>query len=59
LFAVGDRFLPLTRQALLGMRQIANGVSEWRSTTADGVQTFKPFFAVGEATTRLYQPVSV
>jgi uncharacterized protein len=58
LFAVGERFLPFTRQALLGMRQVANGASEWRSATADGVQTFRPFFAVGEATTRLYQPVS-
>ena len=58
LFAVGERFLPFTRQALLGLRQVANGASEWRIATADGIQAFRPFFAVGDATTRLYQPVS-
>ncbi|MGH8217438.1 MAG: beta-L-arabinofuranosidase domain-containing protein [Steroidobacteraceae bacterium] len=58
LFAVGERFLPFTRQALLGLRQVAAGGSEWRCATADGVQTFRPFFAVGSSTTRLYQPLS-
>jgi uncharacterized protein len=55
LFAVGERFLPLRRHDLLSMAQAATGSSEWRVTTADGIQSFRPYFAVGTGTTRLYQ----
>jgi hypothetical protein len=55
LFAVGERFLPLRRHDLLSMAQAATGSSEWRVTTADGTQSFRPYFAVGTGTTRLYQ----
>jgi DUF1680 family protein len=55
LFATGSRFLPLKRQDLKSVRQTAPGSAEWRVSTSDGVQTFKPFFAVGSETTRLYQ----
>jgi hypothetical protein len=58
LFAVGDRFLPFNRNQLMTARQTAAGSAEWRINTADGVQTFKPYFAVDSQTTRLYQPVS-
>lgn len=57
LFAVGDRFVPPTRGELLSIRQMAPGSTEWRMTTADGVQRFKPYFAVGSEATRLYQTV--
>ena len=55
LFAVGERFLPLRRHDLLSVRQTAAGSSEWRLVTADGTQSFRPYFAVGTGTTRLYQ----
>ncbi|HWA91451.1 MAG TPA: beta-L-arabinofuranosidase domain-containing protein [Rhizomicrobium sp.] len=55
LFATGDRFLPLKRPDLMSVRQVARGSAEWRADTRDGVQTFKPYFAVGSETTRLYQ----
>jgi uncharacterized protein len=58
LFAVGDRFLSVKRHDLMSVRQTAAGSSEWRMSTGDGVQTFKPYFAIGSGTTRLYQPVS-
>jgi uncharacterized protein len=58
LFAVGDRFLSVKRQDLMSVRQAGAGSSEWRMSTADGVQTFKPYFAIGSGTTRLYQPIS-
>lgn len=58
LFATGERFLPFTRSALLSVRQVATRSSEWRVTTADGVQGFKPYYALGLETTRLYQPLS-
>ena len=57
LFAVGDRFLQPTRGELESVRQTAARSSEWRMTTADGVQMFKPYFAIDSGTTRLYQPV--
>ena len=56
LFAVGDRFLPLKRDALLAVRQTAVRSSEWRVRTADGEQSFRPYFAITSGTTRLYQP---
>jgi DUF1680 family protein len=59
LFATGERFLPFTRSALLSVRQSAARASQWSVTTADGTQVFKPYYAVGLETTRLYQPVSV
>jgi len=59
LFAVGDRFLPFKRRDLLSIRQTAAKSAEWVVTTADGTQRFKPYFAIGGETTRLYQPVSV
>ena len=58
LFAVGDRFLPFKRSQLASVRQTGRGSSEWRTTTGDGVQSFRPYFAIGRETTRLYQPVS-
>jgi DUF1680 family protein len=58
LFAVGDRFLPFTRKDLMSVRQTAEGASDWRVATADGTQTFKPYYTIGGETTRLYQPVS-
>jgi DUF1680 family protein len=58
LFSVGDRFLPFKRQELLSLRQLAPGLGEWRVTTADGVQSFRPYYRIGSETTRLYQPVS-
>ena len=58
LFAVGDRFLPFKKDDLSAARQVAPQSNEWRVATADGVQTFKPYFAIGRETTRLYQPVS-
>jgi len=58
LFAVGDRFLPLTRGELLSARQSAPGSPEWSLRTADGTQLFKPYFSIGKESTRLYQPVS-
>jgi hypothetical protein len=58
LFAAGDRFLPFTKRDLLSIRQSAPRSADWRVTTADGEQIFKPYFAIGKETTRLYQPVS-
>jgi len=58
LFAVGDRFLPFKRRELLSIRQTAARSPEWRVDTADGAQSFKPYFAIDRETTRLYQPVS-
>ena len=58
LFAVGDRFLPFNRNELLTARQSSAGSAEWRISTGDGVQVFKPYFAIDSETTRLYQPVS-
>jgi DUF1680 family protein len=58
LFAVGDRFLSVKRHELMSVRQTAARSSEWRMSTGDGVQAFKPYFAIGSGTTRLYQPVS-
>lgn len=58
LFATGDRFLPLKRRDLMAVRQVAPRAADWRVVTADGAQTFKPYFAIGGETTRLYQPVS-
>ena len=58
LFAVGNRFLPFSRSDLLNVHQTSAGSSEWRISTGDGVQLFKPYFAVSSETTRLYQPVS-
>jgi uncharacterized protein len=57
LFAVGERFLPFNRSELLTARQISARSADWRISTGDGVQTFKPFFAINSETTRLYQPV--
>jgi DUF1680 family protein len=58
LFAVGDRFLPFTKEELMSVRQSAVGSGEWRASTADGVQMFRPYYLIGTETTRLYQPVS-
>jgi uncharacterized protein len=58
LFAVGDRFLPFRRSELLSVRQTSARAAEWRISTPDGVQIFKPYFAINSETTRLYQPVS-
>jgi uncharacterized protein len=58
LFAVGDRFLPLTRRDLMSVQQTAARSSQWRITTADGTQSLAPYYAIGPATTtRLYHPV--
>ena len=46
LFAVGDRFLPFNRSELLTARQTSPRSAEWRISTGDGVQLFKPYFAV-------------
>jgi hypothetical protein len=58
LFAVGKRFLPFNRSELLTVHQTSPGSAEWRISTGDGVQAFKPYFAINSETTRLYQPVS-
>ena len=58
LFAVGNRFLPFNRSDLLSVRQTSAGSAEWRTSTGDGGQVFKPYFAISSETTRLYQPVS-
>lgn len=58
LFAVGDRFLPFTRAELMTARKSAGEPSEWKVTTRDGEQRFKPYFAIGSETTRLYQNVT-
>jgi hypothetical protein len=50
--------LPFKRHDLSAIRQVAPQSSEWRVSTADGEQIFKPHFAVDRETTRLYQPVS-
>jgi hypothetical protein len=55
---VGDRFLPFNRNQLMTARQTAAGSAEWRINTADGAQSFKPYFAIDSQATRLYQPVS-
>jgi hypothetical protein len=57
LFATGNRFLPLKRADLMAVLQVAPGASDWCVVTADGAQDFKPYFAIGGETTRLYQPV--
>ena len=57
LFAVGNRFLPFRREELLAVRQVSPRVAEWRAATSDGVQVFKPYYAIGSETTRLYQIV--
>ena len=58
LFAVGDRFLPMRRSELSLVRQRAAGSAEWQVATADGTQSFRPYFAISAGTTRLYQPVT-
>jgi hypothetical protein len=58
LFSVGNRFLPFNRSELLTARQTSAGSAAWRISTRDGVQVFKPYFAVDSETTRLYQPVA-
>ena len=58
LFALGDRLLPFTRRELMSVRQVAARSSEWRVVTADGAQSFRPYYALGFESTRLYQPVS-
>jgi uncharacterized protein len=58
LFAVGERFLPFRRSELLSIRQTSAHAAQWRISTEDGVQMFKPYFAINSETTRLYQPVS-
>jgi DUF1680 family protein len=57
LFATGDRFLPMRREELLKLSQTGPNAVEWRVRTGDGVQVFKPFFAIGHEATRLYQPI--
>jgi hypothetical protein len=59
LFAVGDRLLTPRREDLKAVRQTAPGSAEWRMSTTDGDQEFRPYFAIGGGTTRLYQPLSV
>ncbi|HYS46549.1 MAG TPA: beta-L-arabinofuranosidase domain-containing protein [Rhizomicrobium sp.] len=60
LFAVGDRFQAFQRRELTAVRQTSPGAPEWRVATSDGIQIFKPYFAIGAAeNTRLYQPVPV
>ena len=57
LFATGDRFAPLTRAQLAGLRQVAPGSDAWTLQGGTGRQTFKPYFAIGNEPTRLYQRV--
>ena len=59
LFAAGDRFLPFTRRDLMTAAQAGPQASEWRVVTADGAQSFRPYYVIGRDSTRLYQPVSV
>ena len=55
LFAVGEQFTPLTRTQLMSLRQTAPGAAEWRLAGDFGPQTFRPWFAIGQEPTRLYQ----
>jgi uncharacterized protein len=59
LFAVGERFLPVKREELMSVAQSAANSAEWRMSTSDGRQIFRPYFAIESGTTRLYQPVSL
>lgn len=52
LFATGTNQRPYTNQELAGLAQRAGG-PDW--TLADGTGSFRPFFAIGGETTRLYQ----
>lgn len=55
LFAIGDRFVPLTRAQLMTLKQTAPGAAEWSLDADVGRLRFYPWQAVGTETTRLYQ----
>jgi hypothetical protein len=55
LFAMGDRFVPLTRPQLLSLTQTAPGTAEWSLDGDVGCLLFYPWTAVGTEPTRLYQ----
>ena len=55
LFAMGDRFVPLTRTQLLSLKQTAPGTAEWTLDADVGRLRFYPWTAVGTEPTRLYQ----
>jgi DUF1680 family protein len=57
LFAVGDRFLPLSRKDLAAVRQSGKSAN-WQVITRDGSQLFKPYYEIGGEPTRLYHPIS-
>jgi len=57
LFATGDRFTPLTKAQLMSLRQTAPGTAEWTLDGGTGRQSFRPYFAMGEEPSRLYQRV--
>jgi hypothetical protein len=58
LFATGDRMIPYTRAELESVKQSRPGSAEWTLTTDAGTQVFKPYFAIGAETHRLYQFVA-
>ena len=57
LFATGQRLLPMRRDEILSAKQ-AGTSAEWKAKTLSGAQSFKPFYAIDNETTRLYQPLS-
>ncbi|MES1197136.1 MAG: beta-L-arabinofuranosidase domain-containing protein [Pseudomonadota bacterium] len=55
LFVVGDAIPAFRRAELMAATQTG---AEWRVSTAQGAQTFKPYFAINAEKTRLYQDVT-
>ncbi|WP_242096455.1 beta-L-arabinofuranosidase domain-containing protein [Sphingomonas sp. CROZ-RG-20F-R02-07] len=55
LFAMGDRFVPLTSAQLLSLKQTAPGAAEWTLAADVGRLRFYPSSAIGTEPTRLYQ----
>jgi len=55
LFATGKSLRSYNREEMAGVRQVP-GTARW--TLSDGTESFRPFFGIGDDTTRLYQFVS-
>ncbi len=57
LFALGRPQSPLPRSALMAAAQTSSGSDTWRTGTAGGALTFKPFIAIQDEQYRLYHEV--